>query len=242
MDELEAAVDKLCFYEQPIFAVNNEDTKGKLQEYELLLREAGEDNKFPAALFKEYIRDNESNRIFCNWMANELKELVKNKPDQYFSFNIEQQQLLYPSTIEALKALIPYQKTLMVEITEAIPSKRYFDQYYNNSMIEPIKQVHELGFRIAIDDVSSGMNSFNIVREYGEYIDRIKLSLLQLRNVSKDLVQETVMLWRSMAIDNQIDLIIEGIDNLSVSDWLVDNSIKLQQGYYWGRPRAIEKN
>ncbi len=148
-------------------AVNNEDTKGKLQEYELLLREAGEDNKFPAALFKEYIRNNESNRIFCNWMANELKELVKNKPDQY----------------------------------------------YNNSMIEPIKQVHELGFRIAIDDVSSGMNSFNIVREYGEYIDRIKLSLLQLRNVSKDLVQETVMLWRSMAIDNQIDLIIEGIDN-----------------------------
>ncbi|MBO7942678.1 EAL domain-containing protein, partial [Streptomyces sp. S9] len=133
-------------------------------------------------------------------MANELKELVKNKPNQYFSFNIDPQQLLYPSTIEALKALIPYQKTLMVEITEAIPSKRYFDQYYNNSMIEPIKQVHDLGFRIAIDDVSSGMNSFNIVREYGKYIDRIKLSLLQLRNVSKDLVQETVMLWRSMAI------------------------------------------
>ncbi|XRF77727.1 hypothetical protein OGM84_04850 [Pediococcus acidilactici] len=77
MAELEAAVVKLCFYEQPIFAVDNEDTEGKLQEYELLLREAGEDNKFPAALFKEYIRNNESNRIFCNWMANELKELVK---------------------------------------------------------------------------------------------------------------------------------------------------------------------
>lgn len=217
------------------------NTKGeKLEEFELLLRRIDKENAFPAILFREFLEDDSTNEIFMSWLISELIRIVKNNKKKKYSFNIDPQQLLYSGTLKKIERLVPYADKLVVEVTEAIPSQRYMDDYYNNSLIEPVKQLHEMGLSVAVDDVSSGMHSFNIVRGYAQYADRIKLSLVHLYSLDVNLLRDTVSLWQSLAKDRNIDIVIEGIDTALVSDWLVNNDLNIQQGFYLGKPKKIE--
>ncbi|MBF7124721.1 EAL domain-containing protein [Pediococcus pentosaceus] len=241
MSELEQKLEGICFYEQPIFLIDAaEKEEKKVIGSELLLRKTGGENRFPAMLYKEYMRDDASNLVFCTWLVKNIIEIINDNPGIQYSFNLDPQQLLYDSTFEAMKGLIPYCDRVMIEVTESIPSNRDIDQYFNYSVRDQIKRIHEMGFSVAVDDVSSGMNSFNAVREYTQDIDRLKLSLIQLRNVEEGMITVTISLWKALAANTGIDLVIEGTDSLEVSKWLLENGLEKQQGYYFATPRKLK--
>jgi EAL domain-containing protein (putative c-di-GMP-specific phosphodiesterase class I) len=237
--ELKQGLSEMCFYKQPIYEVAGGDQDPKLMGYELLLRKTGGENRFPAMLFKDYMSSSLGNQIFCKWLVQSVAEIAKNNPDDEFGFNVDPQQLLYDNTYEELKALLPYRDQIMIEITEGVPARRRFSKYYNYSLVEAIKQIHELGFSVAVDDVSSGMNSLNAVREYLQYVDRLKLSLIQFRSADPVILKVTVDLWQTLSEKHELEMIVEGIDSQATSDKLINRGLTKHQGYLYSKPIEI---
>jgi EAL domain-containing protein (putative c-di-GMP-specific phosphodiesterase class I) len=239
--ELRSRLSEMCFYEQPIFRVEENEQK-TIFGYELLLRKNDGENAFPAMLFREYMYSSEANTILCRWIAETVGEIAAAHPTCHYSFNLDPQQLLYEGTVEELAKLAPYADQIAIEITEGVPAQRDFTQYYNPSLLAQVKALHEIGFSVRLDDVSSGLNSFNTVRNYIERIDGIKLSLIQFRNTDCELVVAALNLWQTLATHYDIKLIIEGVDGPAISDSLVKRNLNWQQGFFLGMPEAINQS
>ncbi|MDE3750585.1 EAL domain-containing protein [Pediococcus pentosaceus] len=233
---LEESVSDLCFFEQPIIHIKNSQENDRIKEYELLLREKSGTNRFPASLFMKFVDSDENNEVLMNWLVNEIKSIVEKRPNCTFSFNIDPQQLLFDSTLLQLSKLEPYKESLIIEITEALPSNRGVMNYYEKTLINQLEPIYNLGFRIAVDDVSSGMHSLNTVRKYTDYINRIKLSLIQLKDAGPIILKETVSLWLLMARENNTSVVIEGVSSIELRDYLKCMGVEMQQGFLWGKP------
>lgn len=98
--------------------------------------------------------------------------------------------------------------------------------------------IKEKGYTIALDDVGPGRNSLEKVKNYLIYIDQIKYSLV--RYICKDIQDETNQLflkaWNSFAKKNHLQFIVEGIEDEQTMEFLREQGIYLQQGYYFGKP------
>ena len=106
-------------------------------------------------------------------------------------------------------------------------------------LIDTVKHIKDLGYRVALDDISSGQYSFKVVQENIKGIDRVKLSLLIFNDDSTDSKTKNlfIMSWINFAKTNNVELVIEGIeDNIAAKEMLCHN-IKLQQGFFWQVPQ-----
>ena len=241
-DLLYKQTEKLAFYQQPIFSIEPDAIKKrKINSYELLLRNINGVDSFPLEVFKSFLTNNDTNRIFWNWARQKLRAIITRYPTTNFSINIDPQQLYYESTFDFLENMKYCNDHLMIEITETLPFSRPLDNYYNYDLTQKIKTIYKMGYKIAVDDVSNGMNSVSMVKKYAPYIKRIKLSLFQLKFNDCKIERSLIVMWGSIAQYLDLEIVIEGIDTLSTNVWIANNIFCLQQGFFLSIPGEIGK-
>lgn len=225
----------LSFFGQSINNVAN----GKVESYELLLRESFGGNAFPQKKFISFLVDHEKHMRYMKWLNVELKYLLTQHPNLEFSFNLDHQELEYEETFELLRSLAPYADRLAIEITEVSPIKR-FNNYYSTIHVAAIKYIHELGFRISLDDVSQGVNSFGNLLQVKDYIYRIKFSAVPFaKTLCQDSLHQLILFFDSLAKELGKDFVVEGVEDVTFANWLKAQTTSHQQGYLYERPHEL---
>ena len=111
--------------------------------------------------------------------------------------NIDPRQFLYQSTWDFLDKMVEYNQQITIEITERVSQELNLKK----GLIDTVKHIKDLGYRVALDDISSGQYSFKVVQENIKGIDRVKLSLLIFNDDSTDSKTKNlfIMSWINFA-------------------------------------------
>ncbi|NOI60999.1 EAL domain-containing protein, partial [Vibrio coralliilyticus] len=93
-----------------------------------------------------------------------------------------------------------------------------------------IEQLHELGFKIAIDDFGVGNNNLELLKDLT--IDYVKIDKKFILNIleSKNDKQYFYHIVRLLASATDAKIIAEGVETQAHSNLLTDNDVYLQQG------------
>ncbi|WP_428911150.1 EAL domain-containing protein [Niallia sp. Krafla_26] len=125
-------------------------------------------------------------------------------------------------------------KHIIIEMTEqeTVENMKY--------LIENIKDLRGLGFRIALDDTGAGYSSLHSIGEILPEIIKIDRSVIQ--NIHENPVSES-MLMGIMLIANKVGsrVVAEGIEKREEADFLTQHQVDFAQGYYYARPRAFNQ-
>ena len=225
---------KFLFYSQKIMDVE----KGEVNSNELLLRYQGsEGNYFPKNEYISCVVDPELHKQYIEWLDNYLIKLMNDTQDMVFTLNFDHQELEYDETIELLTKLSSYKNRLLIEVTEVAPLNRE-GGYFNSINVAAIQKIHDLGFKVALDDIGEGVNSIGALYSIGDYIDRVKFSTLNFRKVlTENQLKDLIKLFYNSSKIAGKEFVVEGVDDVIFSEWLEKEVKSLQQGYLFSVPK-----
>ncbi|MBX3187061.1 MAG: EAL domain-containing protein [Labilithrix sp.] len=152
-------------------------------------------------------------------------------PDVMLFVNLHPAELGDPELF-AGGPLAPHARRIVLELTEraALPS--------DTDVAERTRQLREMGFRIAIDDLGAGyagLTAFTSVEP-----EFVKLDMSLVRDIDASITKQRLV--RSMVDlcrDLSMRLIAEGIETRSELACLCDLGCDLLQGYYLGKPNPV---
>ncbi|KOO13956.1 hypothetical protein AKJ18_16940 [Vibrio xuii] len=220
---------------QPIFDVE----VNQPVYYEALARFRYLDSNVMAStdqVINDIVRSGLINDFTIRFVEYTLDTISSNNLNVSCSFNVETIQLVNQRFITSLISLIEgysFNK-VMIEVTErtSVPKK------LNGKKIRGLTQLKNSGFVIALDDF--GLEHSNLIELFQFRYDVIKLS--------KSLVETTLVDEYAMKIIGQlsieshkrgVQIVAEGIEELSVCEKLKTMNISLVQGYALGKPMII---
>lgn len=133
------------------------------------------------------------------------------------------------ATLEAAKELDFPTDRIMFEVTEG--EKVSDNDHLRNIFVEYKKH----RFTTAIDDFGAGYAGLNLLADWQP--DIIKLDMSMTRNVNNDRVRRALVFGIiSICRELNIKVIAEGIETKEECQTLVDEGVKLFQGYFFARP------
>ena len=212
----------------------------EVHDVELLLRykkKAG----FPEREFHKLLNSTSTEYIaYLKGLDKELHHLKEEYPDYRFSLNFTQQELEFPETLAYLENVAEDMRNrILIEVTEKAPEKRFTD-YPENINVSAFKRLHELGYKIALDDFMQGNNSIGNFMLVRPYISRIKWSFVNGgQNLNQQQIYWTIKLLRSLTVNEQISLVVEGVEEEMVSYWLLTMNVHNQQGFLFAKPEKL---
>ncbi|MBE6126505.1 MAG: GGDEF domain-containing protein [Erysipelotrichaceae bacterium] len=164
--------------------------------------------------------------------------LAAGKPNVPISVNVSRADLLTLDIVGYLTSLIQkYElplKSIKVEITESSYTE-------NASLVDNlVKELHEAGFTVWMDDFGSGYSSLNMLSTIN--VDAIKLDAAFLHFDHKEEVRGIHILESivSMTKDLGLPTIIEGVETKEQVSFLEDLGCRYVQGYYFYKPMPTE--
>ncbi len=126
---------------------------------------------------------------------------------------------------------------LELEITENIIMKE------TEYIIESLKQLKQLGVKIAIDDFGTEYSSLNYIKQLP--VDKIKIDISFIRGININYKDEAIIkVIISLAKNLGLKVIAEGVETKEQFDFLRDEMCDEIQGYYYYKPmpaRQIEE-
>lgn len=170
----------------------------------------------------------------CQLLRKWLNEGKKPKP---ISVNVSRVNIYNPHLIEDFKNLIvKYQippELLNLELTE---SAFVEDQ---ELVMETMKKLHELGFKIMMDDFGNGYSSLNILKDME--LDYLKIDMKFLQNQEgNDRGEKVLTSVIRMAKWLQLTSIVEGVETIEQAELLRNIGCEYAQGYYFAKPMTVE--
>lgn len=209
-------------------------------EYELLLRSHSVPG-FPAQKYAEYIQSEKKHNEYLEFLQDEVQQILEINPKQRFALNLDQQELEYEDTFKMLAAIDEkLRPRLMIEITELPPleQKTKYDTAIN---IQAFERISNLGYQLSLDDVTQGNNSIGNLLYVVPYLKQMKWSYIHVINkATKEEVEYLIQLLNLIAQQYHLNLVIEGVEDREISEWLFDNNINNQQGYLFAKPAGVE--
>lgn len=151
--------------------------------------------------------------------------------------SVNQSKLLFYESdyVERLNAIVQkYQvpaHLLTLEILE--------DLVINNvdEVNEKIEQLHQIGFKVSMDDFGSGYSSLNILGKID--IDELKIDRIFLQEIldgknkkAQIILEEIIKLTKILSIST----VVEGIETKEYHDFVKSLGCHYGQGYYYDRP------
>lgn len=213
---------------QPIFQVDK-DLNPSVDHYEMLLRD--QNGKFPIDDFFRVIGTEEGNQQWIQTESQALAKVFKAYPNIHVNLNIEPIQFAYPSVWDFLKQTYDrYGQKVIIEITERqLQAGSIGGKYFDRSF----QRIHDLGFKIALDDVACGSNSFSFVSHHLDQISIIKLSLLIFDDISTETMIQFIDAWVAFAKEKHLSVVLEAVRSKEIAQRYAGNKNIYQQGYYW---------
>jgi EAL domain-containing protein (putative c-di-GMP-specific phosphodiesterase class I) len=217
------------------------DEQQEYEEYELLLRYGNQGNaRFPAQIYENLIKDEKEYKKYIQFLKAELSTFLVAKPNANFSFNIDQQELKYQALFDFLSDFpVEQRQRLTIELTENAPLEHELN-YYSTYDIDAIKQIADMDYKIAFDDIGSGNNTLGNLFLSKDHITRVKWSYINLAKfVSWEESRNWIKFLNEITTTNQLDLVIEGVENEDVAQQLRKLGIKYFQGYLYSKPTPL---
>lgn len=155
--------------------------------------------------------------------------------------SVNQSKLLFYEAdyVDCLKQIVnKYQvspQLLTLEILEDLVADNV------DEVNDKIHLLHQIGFRVSMDDFGSGYSSLNILGKL--HIDELKVDRGFLQEIfdsdnqkAKIILEEVIKLAKTLAIST----VVEGIETKEYHDLMKSFGCDLGQGYYYSRPISQE--
>lgn len=154
------------------------------------------------------------------------------------SVNLDRRQLMNDdiakSVIDAQERMRPMR--VVVELTERVGKV----PFTNAELIPQIQQFTNRGMDFSLDDVDSGDNHYNNIKDFLPYADEIKFALQNFKQglMSPNIRQE-LDTWLGITHQYNQRLVLEGIEDEVGDDIANEMGINIRQGYYYGKPHLL---
>lgn len=178
-----------------------------------------------------------------NQIINDYGE-IKNKFNMdnkfYISMNISLKEIeddnICNSLIEKLKSSNIKKDCICIEITENESGKN------EQKIIKNIRNLHNAGFKIAIDDFGVDYSNLSV-------IDKLEFSIIKLDKYFIDNIENSIAIQslidavRYIAIKKDISVVVEGVEDFNQKEFVKNiSSDKFYiQGYYYSKPMELSK-
>ena len=109
-------------------------------------------------------------------------------------------------------------------------------------MNEKIHLLHEIGFRVSMDDFGSGYSSLNILGKLK--IDELKLDkgflqeIFEKNNLKAKIILEEML---KLAKNLSIETVVEGVETKEYHDLMKSFGCDYGQGYYYDKPMSQQE-
>jgi EAL domain-containing protein (putative c-di-GMP-specific phosphodiesterase class I) len=167
------------------------------------------------------------------------KWLDEGKNPNPISVNVSRVNIYNPRLVDTLKNLLTEFRIpanlLNLELTESAFME---DQ---DLVVKTINKLHQVGFKIMMDDFGSGYSSLNVLKDME--IDYLKVDMKFLQqdvefNGKGEKVLTSVI---RMAKWLHLPSIVEGVETLEQVDFLKCIGCEYAQGYYYARPMPVSE-
>ena len=149
------------------------------------------------------------------------------------SVNVSRVDMYEPGLVDLLREICEqnglHDGELLLEVTESA--------YTGNSeqIVEKVRQLREIGFRIEMDDFGSGYSSLNMLSTLP--IDALKLDMQFIRNAFKEKKDTRLLeMMIRLAETFRVPVIAEGVETAEQVAALKEMGCDIIQGYYFSRP------
>ncbi len=164
------------------------------------------------------------------------KWLDEGKNPNPISVNVSRVNIYNPQLIQIFKKLITeYQipaELLNLELTESAFME---DQ---DLIMKTMSNLHQLGFKIMMDDFGSGYSSLNVLKDME--VDYLKVDMKFLQDQEFNGKGEKVLTSViRMAKWLHLPSIVEGVETLEQVDFLKCIGCEYAQGYYYAKPMTV---
>jgi diguanylate cyclase (GGDEF)-like protein len=175
-------------------------------------------------------------RHVCKLLRKWLDEGQNPNP---ISVNVSRVNIYNPRLVDTLKNLLTEFRIpanlLNLELTESAFME---DQ---DLVVKTINKLHQVGFKIMMDDFGSGYSSLNVLKDME--IDYLKVDMKFLQqdvefNGKGEKVLTSVI---RMAKWLHLPSIVEGVETLEQVDFLKCIGCEYAQGYYYARPMPVDE-
>ncbi|MCG9575442.1 EAL domain-containing protein [Vibrio tubiashii] len=153
------------------------------------------------------------------------------------NINLSPRQLIHPNSFKAITILLEaynYPPSMLtVELTESpLPSN-------SHQLKQVIRSLIGEGVRLSLDDF--GVEGQCLQRVLELPIQQIKIDRSFITNIHQiGIKQDIVGSIIELSAKHQIEVICEGVETITESDYLKSIGAHLQQGYHWAKPTLIE--
>lgn len=233
MDKMQELLDDLYLACQPIMLCSHTTS---IDGYEILLR-SKKLSAFPEKLFLWFIEKEERNARLMAHYFREIKKLMDRHANAKLALNLHPQQLQHASTWEFLDNISFLKGNVSIELTEHYCE---FDPTKGATDIQTyISNIKNKGFSLAMDDIESGQNNFELVAKNIQNIHTIKVSLLKFKNIHEDIMFNFLTSWLHFSRHYHLKMIVEGVESETISNKLKNLGMVYQQGYYHGKAQVL---
>ncbi len=219
--------DNIIVYYQPL--INNKTLK--VEKYECLVRLV-DDGKVVSPFFFLDIskKSNQYSKITKKVLEKSFEKF--DNLDFNFSVNISYKDIASPNFLDLIKKLLKKYNVankLIFELLEDESIKNY------DILLDFIREVKDLGCKIAIDDFGSGYSNFEKLLKMK--VDFLKIDASLIKNITTDknslLITKTII---QFAKDLNLKTIAEYVENEDIYLLTKEIGIDYSQGYYFAPP------
>ncbi|KRM12815.1 EAL domain-containing protein [Paucilactobacillus suebicus] len=154
------------------------------------------------------------------------------------SVNLNRRQILDPLIDDALircqQQIQPLK--LVIEVTEE-PGD---EQITSLELLGMLSRFWEHGMEISLDDVGSGNNHYEQIKNFLPIASELKFALQNFdEGIENMIIQDHIKRWQKIAANNRSRFMVEGIETSDDEEIASSLGIKYCQGYYYGKPHLL---
>ena len=160
-----------------------------------------------------------------------MRHVLRNLPNKSVSINLTAKQFAAQDTMQQLITFASRARdlgNLTVELTQAPTLEE----------VQTIgQQYRQAGIGLALDDVGTDLNDFELITQLAPHVDMMKYALQNLRDLGREAEAPTdIPRWKALADSVGVDFTLEGIETFKDVQLAHHLGINWLQGFYFSRP------
>lgn len=174
-------------------------------------------------------------RKVCSFMrATQIQNLGAN----YIEINLSPKQCTQPDLVPRFQSAMKVYKidpsSINLEITETA------EMAENQAWLENIQKLHAIGVEFSIDDFGSGFASNDYLIKFPVSIVKIDKGILWQ---AMENPQAMIVLTNTIRMLKELgkEIVVEGVENEEMVQFLIESGVDFLQGYYYSRPIPPEE-
>lgn len=155
------------------------------------------------------------------------------------SFNTNRKQFIDNTIARAILSAQQqiYPLNLILEVTEEATD----EAITNQQVIDQVHFFDQHGIQLSLDDVGTGINTYDHLKPVLPYASEIKFAMQNFRQEKLEAeIPANLKFWKQVADQHHLRLILEGVENQAEHDMANDLQIDLRQGWFYGKPHLFK--